>query len=64
MNGYQYLVQRNRLMVGLEDAVRKLGVQHCISQCAELLEAGVPGLHFYTMNQAGLTSTIWQRLGI
>ena len=25
MNGYQYLVQRNRLMVELEDAVRKLG---------------------------------------
>jgi hypothetical protein len=29
-----------------------------------LLSAGAPGLHFYTMNQAGLTSTIWQRLGI
>jgi methylenetetrahydrofolate reductase (NADPH) len=35
-----------------DDAVRKLGVQHCIAQCAELLEAGVPGLHFYTFNRA------------
>ena len=35
-----------------DDAVRRLGVQHCISQCAQLLEAGVPGLHFYTFNRA------------
>jgi methylenetetrahydrofolate reductase (NADPH) len=35
-----------------DDAVRRLGVQHCIAQCAELLEAGVPGLHFYTFNRA------------
>ena len=35
-----------------DDAVRALGVQHCIAQCAELLEAGVPGLHFYTFNRA------------
>lgn len=26
--------------------------------------SGAPGLHFYTLNQAGLTSTIWQRLGL
>ena len=25
---------------------------------------GAPGLHFYTLNQAGLTTTIWQRLGL
>ncbi len=35
-----------------DDAIRALGVQHCIAQCAELLEAGVPGLHFYTFNRA------------
>ena len=35
-----------------DEAVRRLGVQHCIAQCAELLEAGVPGLHFYTVNRA------------
>jgi methylenetetrahydrofolate reductase (NADPH) len=35
-----------------DDSIRALGVRHCIAQCAELLEAGVPGLHFYTFNRA------------
>jgi methylenetetrahydrofolate reductase (NADPH) len=35
-----------------DESVRAIGVQHCIAQCAELLEAGVPGLHFYTFNRA------------
>jgi methylenetetrahydrofolate reductase (NADPH) len=35
-----------------DDAIRAIGVKHCIDQCAELLEAGVPGLHFYTFNRA------------
>lgn len=35
-----------------DDAIRALGVRHSIDQCAELLAAGVPGLHFYTFNRA------------
>ncbi len=35
-----------------DEAIRALGVRHCIAQCVELLEAGVPGLHFYTFNRA------------
>jgi methylenetetrahydrofolate reductase (NADPH) len=35
-----------------DDAIRAIGVRHCIEQCAELLETGVPGLHFYTFNRA------------
>lgn len=35
-----------------DDAIRAIGVRHCITQCVELLEAGVPGLHFYTFNRA------------
>ena len=35
-----------------DEAIRAIGVRHCIEQCAELLEAGVPGLHFYTFNRA------------
>jgi methylenetetrahydrofolate reductase (NADPH) len=35
-----------------DEAIRKVGVQHCIAQCAELLARGAPGLHFYTFNRA------------
>jgi len=35
-----------------EDAVRAIGVRHCVEQSAALLEAGVPGLHFFTFNRA------------
>src|SRR6266853_447431 len=45
-------------------SIRSLGLDVVTDLCNRLLSAGAPGLHFYTMNQAGLTSTIWQRLGI
>jgi methylenetetrahydrofolate reductase (NADPH) len=32
--------------------------------CQRLLQRGAPGLHFYTMNQAEPTLTIWHRLGL
>ena len=35
-----------------DESIRSIGVRHCIAQCVELLEAGVPGLHFYTFNRA------------
>ena len=43
---------------------RAFGLDLVTDLCAKLLEGGAPGLHFYTLNQAGLSSTIWQRLGI
>jgi methylenetetrahydrofolate reductase (NADPH) len=45
-------------------SIRALGLDVVTRLCDDLLQAGVPGLHFYTLNQAGLTSTIWQRLGL
>jgi len=45
-------------------SIRSFGLDVVTELCDRLLEAGAPGLHFYTMNQAGPTSTIWQRLGI
>jgi methylenetetrahydrofolate reductase (NADPH) len=35
-----------------DEEIREIGVRHCIAQCVELLEHGVPGLHFYTFNRA------------
>jgi methylenetetrahydrofolate reductase (NADPH) len=32
--------------------------------CQRLVDAGVPGLHFYTLNAAASTKTICERLGV
>lgn len=45
-------------------SIRAFGLDVVTALCDRLLTAGAPGLHFYTLNQAGLTSTIWQRLGL
>ena len=46
------------------DSVRAFGLDVVTSLCDRLLQGGAPGLHFYTLNQAGATTTIWQRLGL
>jgi methylenetetrahydrofolate reductase (NADPH) len=45
-------------------SIRAFGLDVVTGLCDRLLQGGAPGLHFYTLNQAGLTSTIWQRLGL
>ena len=45
-------------------SIRSCGLDVVTRLCDDLLSSGAPGLHFYTLNQAGLTSTIWQRLGL
>ena len=45
-------------------SVRAFGLDVVTQLCAGLIEDGVPGLHFYTLNSAALTSTIWRRLGL
>ncbi len=45
-------------------SIRSLGLDVVTGLCAKLLAQGAPGLHFYTMNQAGPTETIWKRLGL
>jgi len=46
------------------DAIRAFGLDVTTELCDRLLTAGAPGLHFYTLNRAGPTCTIWERLGI
>jgi methylenetetrahydrofolate reductase (NADPH) len=45
-------------------SIRALGLDVVTHLCDRLLAGGAPGLHFFTMNKAGPTSTIWQRLGL
>ena len=56
-----------RKMEGFGDdtaSIKAFGLDVVTDLCEKLLNGGAPGLHFYTMNQAGLTSTIWRRLGL
>jgi methylenetetrahydrofolate reductase (NADPH) len=43
---------------GDPDAVLQLGVSHATLQCADLLERGAPGIHFYTLNKSPATRMI------
>ena len=45
-------------------SIRSFGLDVVTEICGRLLSEGAPGLHFYTMNQAGPSTTIWQRLGL
>jgi methylenetetrahydrofolate reductase (NADPH) len=57
---------RRRLEGFGDDAasIRAFGVDVVTRMCASLIERGAPGLHFYTLNQAGLTVAIWRALGL
>lgn len=45
-------------------SIRELGVEVVTRLCEKLLAAGVPGLHFYTLNQAGIITTIANNIGL
>jgi methylenetetrahydrofolate reductase (NADPH) len=45
------------------EAALDLGVRWATAQCAELLERGVPGIHFYTLNRSPATGMVLQALG-
>jgi methylenetetrahydrofolate reductase (NADPH) len=44
------------------EAVKDLGVAYATLQCAELLAAGAPGIHFYTLNRSPATRAILSAL--
>jgi len=47
-----------------KDSIRAFGEEVISEMCHQLLEAGAPGLHFYTMNVTKPTLAIWNNLGL
>jgi methylenetetrahydrofolate reductase (NADPH) len=45
-----------------EEAVKQFGIDFAAQQIADLLEAGVPGIHLYTLNKAHSTTAILKNL--
>lgn len=46
------------------EEIKKLGIEFASSQCQQLIEKGVAGLHFYTLNTSSSIAPILDNLGL
>ena len=46
-----------------DDEIRRVGIEWAAQQCYKLIEYGVHGIHFYTLNKSNATAEIFRRLG-
>ena len=49
---------------GNDETAAEFGIEYATRQCEGLLRAGVPGLHFYTLNKAHSTVQVLKNLGL
>ena len=47
-----------------DEAAAEFGIEYATRQCDELLRAGVPGLHFYTLNKSRSTVQVLKNLNL
>jgi methylenetetrahydrofolate reductase (NADPH) len=44
--------------------VRRLGMEQMAEMCRRLLDEGVPGIHFITLNRSTATRELWRDLAV
>jgi methylenetetrahydrofolate reductase (NADPH) len=67
MSGAEFpadLAERLHQVEGDAEAVRAIGVEVATGLCRELLDAGAPGIHFYTLNRSTATREVFSNLGL
>jgi methylenetetrahydrofolate reductase (NADPH) len=60
----QPLAEAMAALGGDQDAEAELGAAYAARQCEELLAAGAPGIHFYTLNKAPATRAVMGALRV
>ena len=43
--------------------MKRIGIHWATEQCRDLIDNGVRGIHFYTLNRSDATMQIYQTLG-
>jgi methylenetetrahydrofolate reductase (NADPH) len=59
-----HLEERLARVDGDDEAGVELGIEYATGQCRALLDAGVPGIHFYSLNKARSVRAIFNNLGL
>jgi len=49
---------------GDDASIARVGIHWATEQCRDLLDNGVRGIHFYTLNKSDATRQIYQSLGL
>ena len=58
----QSLIEKMEKVEEDPEEVKKIGIDFAINQCLDLIEHGVPGLHFYTLNKSDATIKIYEAI--